>query len=75
MKMVTVHQKATKEAQDYNLAYAYDVDYHVAFTTIGFTTILLLLTVFGVSVAMWNIDPGRDSIIYRLTSQKMKKDQ
>ncbi|KAH9388688.1 Renin receptor [Tyrophagus putrescentiae] len=61
--------------EDHNLAYEYAADYHVAFATIGFTTIVLLLTVFGVSVAMWNIDPGRDSIIYRLTAQKMKKDQ
>lgn len=58
-----------------NLAYVYDTDYHTAFATIGFTTVILLLAVFGVSVAMWNIDPGRDSIIYRLTAQKMKKEQ
>lgn len=71
----TAHVKPPAESQDINLAYAFDADYHTAFATIGFTTVVLLLTVFGVSVAMWNIDPGRDSIIYRLTSQKIKKDQ
>ncbi|KAJ6223883.1 hypothetical protein RDWZM_002428 [Blomia tropicalis] len=64
-----------KKDIDRNLAYEFDANFHTAFATIGFTTIVLLITVFAVSVAMWNIDPGRDSIIYRLTSQKMKKDQ
>lgn len=58
-----------------NMAPQYSMDFPAAFVSIAFTTILLLLTVFAVSVAMWHIDPGRDSIIYRLTSQKIKKDQ
>lgn len=58
-----------------NLAYEYSIDFHTSFVSIGFTSILFILAVFVISVSMWNIDPGRDSIIYRLTSQKIKKDQ
>jgi renin receptor len=58
-----------------NLAHDYDPDFHTSFAMLAFTTILIALIVFGVSVAMWNMDPGRDSIIYRMTSQRMKKEQ
>lgn len=57
-----------------NLAYLYENDFHIAFTMIGFTTIIFVLAAFVISISMWNIDPGRDSIIYRLTEQKIKKD-
>ncbi|RWS28425.1 renin receptor-like protein [Leptotrombidium deliense] len=42
---------------------------------IAFTMILFAVCVFGISVAIWHMDPGRDSIIYRMTSQRIKKDQ
>jgi renin receptor len=58
-----------------NLAHDYDPDFHTSFAMLAFTTILIALTVFGVSVAMWHMDPGRDSIIYRMTSQRIKKEQ
>ncbi|UXI20627.1 hypothetical protein NH340_JMT06570 [Sarcoptes scabiei] len=58
-----------------NLAHEYSIDFHVSFVTIGFASLIFILAVFIISVSMWNIDPGRDSIIYRLTSQKIKKDQ
>ncbi|KAH7636213.1 ATPase H(+)-transporting accessory protein 2 [Dermatophagoides farinae] len=64
-----------KEKYKVNLAHEYDVDFHTSFITIGFASLLFILAVFIISVSMWNIDPGRDSIIYRLTSQKIKKDQ
>lgn len=58
-----------------NLAYAYDSDFHVAFAMLAFTGIIVALIVFGIALAMWNMDPGKDSIIYRATSQRVKKDQ
>ncbi|XP_076347355.1 LOW QUALITY PROTEIN: ATPase H(+)-transporting accessory protein 2 [Tachypleus tridentatus] len=57
-----------------NLAYQYDPEFSVAFIIILFVVILFTLSILGVSVFMWNMDPGRDSIIYRMTSQRMKKD-
>uniref|UniRef100_T1K8C1 Renin receptor-like C-terminal transmembrane spanning segment domain-containing protein n=1 Tax=Tetranychus urticae TaxID=32264 RepID=T1K8C1_TETUR len=66
---------ATDEKPMLNLAYEYATDFHQAFAMIAFTAIAMALIILGVSVGMWNMDPGRDSIIYRATSQKMKKDQ
>lgn len=68
-------QTTNSEALNENIAYEYSVDFHTAFVTIAFVSVLLVLTVFVVAVAMWNIEPDRDSIIYRLTSQRIKKDQ
>ena len=58
-----------------NLAHNYHSDFAVSFAIIAFTSVLLTLIIFGVSLGMWFMDPGRDSIIYRMTSQRMKKDQ
>jgi len=57
------------------LAYEYSSDFHVAFAVIAFTSVVLGLALFAVALGMWFIDPGRDSIIYRMTSQRMKKEQ
>lgn len=75
MACIISFHKQSKDINDYNLAYEFDTHFHIGFVMIGFTTVLLLLTVLVVSVGMWNINPGRDSIIYRLTAQKMKKEQ
>ncbi|XP_054724962.1 renin receptor-like [Uloborus diversus] len=71
--------EATTEAPDvrtnpYNLATKWDPMFPVTFMLMVFIGIVLTLSVLGISVAMWNMDPGRDSIIYRMTSQRMKKD-
>ncbi|KAM7302150.1 renin receptor [Ixodes scapularis] len=58
----------------WNLAYPWNEDFHVAFVIIAFLVILMALSIFGISVGLWFMDPGRDSIIYRMTSQRMKKD-
>ncbi|CAN7937396.1 unnamed protein product [Ixodes hexagonus] len=66
---------ATPAAEDpWNLAYPWNEDFHVAFVIIAFLVILMTLSIFGISVGLWFMDPGRDSIIYRMTSQRMKKD-
>lgn len=62
------------ELKELGLAYQYDSNFHIPFALIGFTTIVIILAVFLVGLGMWNLNPGRDSIIYRMTSQR-KKDQ
>lgn len=59
---------------EWNLAMETDPDFHVAFALVAFVSITLILLVFGISVGLWFIDPGRDSIIYRLTLQRAKRD-
>uniref|UniRef100_A0A023GDP3 Putative renin receptor-like isoform 1 n=1 Tax=Amblyomma triste TaxID=251400 RepID=A0A023GDP3_AMBTT len=58
----------------WNLATPWDHEAHVAFVLIGFVVLLLALSLFGISVGLWFMDPGRDSIIYRMTTQRMKRD-
>ncbi|XP_004208117.3 renin receptor isoform X1 [Hydra vulgaris] len=58
---------------NWNLASAYDKSFPAIWNiwlwfVIGFT-----LTVYAISVSMWYMDPG-DSIIYRLTQQRIKVD-
>jgi len=62
-------------SSDLNLATIYSGDYPVIFNIILFLGIILTLFILGVSCAMANMDPGRDSIIYRMTNPRMKKDQ
>ncbi|KAL1429715.1 hypothetical protein MTO96_015824 [Rhipicephalus appendiculatus] len=65
---------ATKDGGSWNLATPWDHEAHVAFVLIGFVLLLLALALFGISVGLWFMDPGRDSIIYRMTTQRMKRD-
>lgn len=36
--------------------------------------IALLFSVIAICIAIGTMDPGRDSVIYRMTSTRMKKD-
>ncbi|XP_037562056.1 renin receptor-like [Dermacentor silvarum] len=65
---------AAKDGNSWNLATPWDHEAHVAFVMIGFVLLLLALALFGISVGLWFMDPGRDSIIYRMTTQRMKRD-
>uniref|UniRef100_A0A2K5F530 Renin receptor n=1 Tax=Aotus nancymaae TaxID=37293 RepID=A0A2K5F530_AOTNA len=56
----------------YKLAYKYNFEYSVIFNMILWITITLALTVTVTSYSIWNMDPGYDSIIYRITKQKFE---
>lgn len=57
-----------------NLAPAYSESFHVPFALIGFTTTIFVVSILFIALGMWKMSPGKDSIIYRMTSQR-KKDQ
>lgn len=59
---------------DLNLGSDYNDNFPVIFNIWFWLFVVLALTVYVVSIGMWNMDPGRDSIIYRLTQQKIKSD-
>jgi len=63
-----------KTVQPSNLASRYDSMFPVIFNIWFWLLVILALATYAISVAMWNMDPGRDSIIYRLTEQKIKSD-
>ncbi|XP_051840987.1 renin receptor [Antechinus flavipes] len=58
----------------YNLAYTYDINYAVIFNMILWIMLGLALAVIIISYGLWNMDPGYDSIIYRMTNQKIRMD-
>lgn len=57
-----------------NLATNYNEDYPVIFNIILWFMIVLAFSLLAISYAIATMDPGRDSIIYRMTSTRMKKD-
>ncbi|KAF3843358.1 hypothetical protein F7725_002207 [Dissostichus mawsoni] len=58
----------------YNLAYKYNFQYAVIFNIVLWLMIALALAVIVTSYNLWNMDPGYDSIIYRMTNQKIRMD-
>ncbi|XP_029459014.1 renin receptor [Rhinatrema bivittatum] len=58
----------------YNLAYQYNFNYAVVFNIILWLMIGLAIAVIVISYTLWNMDPGYDSIIYRMTNQKIRMD-
>lgn len=68
---------ATDDSNDktkYNLASKYGKDYPVFFNIILWFSVVMIFSLIAVSLAIGNMDPGRDSIIYRMTSTRMKKE-
>ncbi|XP_014239511.1 renin receptor [Cimex lectularius] len=51
-----------------------DENYPVIFNIFLWFGISFTMVLLGVSMGIANMDPGRDSIIYRMTSNRMKKD-
>ncbi|XP_037076056.1 ATPase H(+)-transporting accessory protein 2-like [Pollicipes pollicipes] len=56
-----------------NLASSYSDDYPVIFNILLITSIFLLYILVAFSVMTAYMDPGKDSIIYRMTNPNMKK--
>lgn len=55
-----------------NLSKRYTADYAPIFNIILFTSIFLIAALISTSVFICTLDPGRDSIIYRMTTQRKK---
>ncbi|XP_053672076.1 ATPase H(+)-transporting accessory protein 2 [Anopheles nili] len=57
-----------------NLAQKYNSNYPVMFNIILWFSVVLAFSLIAISIVIGTMDPGRDSIIYRMTSTRMKKD-
>lgn len=64
----------TASKNPFNLAQDYGELYPVMFNIILWMMILFAIAFFAVCYGIWNMDPGRDSIIYRMTTTRLKKD-
>jgi renin receptor len=49
-------------------------DYPAMFTLVAGIVIVLAAAIIFISVGLLTMDPGKDSIIYRMTTTRMKKD-
>uniref|UniRef100_A0A0N5AL07 Renin receptor-like C-terminal transmembrane spanning segment domain-containing protein n=1 Tax=Syphacia muris TaxID=451379 RepID=A0A0N5AL07_9BILA len=63
-----------KLRKDLNVYLFTSVDYPAMFAIIAGTCSILAIAVLFIAVGIWNMDPGKDSIIYRMTTTRMKKD-
>ncbi|KAF2897437.1 hypothetical protein ILUMI_08737 [Ignelater luminosus] len=69
--------KATKEERklpNINLAVTYNGNYPVIFNIILWFGVAMVFALLAISIVIGTMDPGRDSIIYRMTSTRLKKD-
>ncbi|XP_034940375.1 ATPase H(+)-transporting accessory protein 2 isoform X2 [Chelonus insularis] len=64
----------TIELKDANLAKKYSANYPVIFNIFLWFGVTFLFSLIAICIAIAEMDPGRDSIIYRMTSNRMKKD-
>lgn len=58
-----------------NEAIFYNDNYAVTFNILFWSSLFIGLAVIGISCKLWYMDPGSDTVIYRMTSQRIKKDQ
>ncbi|XP_023168513.1 renin receptor [Drosophila hydei] len=65
---------AADDTNKYNFAIYYNEDYPVIFNIILWFMVVFGLSLLAICYAIGSMDPGRDSIIYRMTSTRMKKD-
>ncbi|XP_060525561.1 ATPase H(+)-transporting accessory protein 2 [Cylas formicarius] len=64
----------TSDKIKYNLASYYNKDFPVIFNIILWFSVVLFFAILAICLVTANMDPGRDSVIYRMTSTRMKKD-
>ncbi|KAH8308088.1 hypothetical protein KR059_006026, partial [Drosophila kikkawai] len=65
---------AADASNPFNLATYYNSDYPVIFNIILWFMVVFGLSLLAICYAIAAMDPGRDSIIYRMTSTRIKKD-
>lgn len=58
-----------------NPAEFYRDQYPAIFNILFWLTLILAIVIYAIAYNMWYMDPGLDSVIYRMTSQRIKKDQ
>ncbi|KAG9334418.1 hypothetical protein JZ751_007674 [Albula glossodonta] len=67
-------KQISNPSSQFNLAYKYNFEYAVIFNIVLWLMIALALAVIAIAYNLWNMDPGYDSIIYRMTNQKIRLD-
>ncbi|CAD5228920.1 unnamed protein product [Bursaphelenchus okinawaensis] len=63
-----------KKRKDFGVYSFVSSDYPAAFAIVAGVSVVLVVGVVFIVVGLLTMDPGRDSIIYRMTTTRMKKD-
>jgi renin receptor len=56
------------------VAIFYSDQYPAMFNLLFWTSLILAVALIGITYGMMNMDPGLDTVIYRMTSNRIKKD-
>ncbi|KAL5282796.1 ATP6AP2 family protein [Megaselia abdita] len=73
-RQATAASDNTIDPKKLNIAEYYSADYPVIFNIILWFMVAFALALLAICYVIGDMDPGRDSIIYRMTSTRMKKD-
>ncbi|XP_076173167.1 ATPase H(+)-transporting accessory protein 2 isoform X2 [Ptiloglossa arizonensis] len=57
-----------------NLAKNYSTNYPIIFNILLWFGVIFVFSLLAICIAITEMDPGRDSVIYRMTANRMKKD-
>jgi len=69
------HKRETDTIEEnLNVAEPVSSDYPVIFNLLLWFTVIFVFSLLAISLSIGQMDPGRDSIIYRMTSNRMKKE-
>jgi len=67
--------KAGEDKSIENPAEFYRDQYPAIFNILFWLSLILAVVIYAIAYNMWYMDPGLDTVIYRMTSQRIKKDQ
>ncbi|XP_050423829.1 ATPase H(+)-transporting accessory protein 2 [Adelges cooleyi] len=67
-------KRQTDKEVELNIAEPVSDDYPVIFNLLLWFTVVFVFSLLAISLSIAQMDPGRDSIIYRMTSNRMKKE-
>jgi len=71
---IVTEKNMTEFSRKVGLAMFYDTNYSVEFNILFWVSLFLGVAVAGIAVWIWHMDPGKDSLIYRMTTTRLKKD-
>lgn len=75
IRSVTLERQRRESATEIkNISKKYSQNYPIIFNIVLWFGIIFVFSLLAICISIGDMDPGRDSIIYRMTSNRMKKD-
>ena len=67
-------KREATDMETYNLSKKYTENYPIIFNIFLWFGVVFVFSLLAICIVISQMDPGRDSVIYRMTSNRMKKD-